>query len=165
MVKRYIDNNIAELNLGLLFIDECHLLDLECFSFLNKALESPLAPICVFASNRGMCEVRGTTIISPHGIPSDLLDRTLIVQTLSYSENEIAQILKARSEVEGVKLNDSALMKLARVGFETSLRYAMQLISVCGTIARAEDTEIEEKTVDEACNLFLDTKKAAAMLE
>ena len=107
-----------------------------------------------------MCEVRGTTIISPHGIPSDLLDRTLIVQTLSYSENEIAQILKARSEVEGVKLNDAALMKLARVGFETSLRYAMQLISVCGTIARAEDTEIEEKKVDEACSLFLDTKRA-----
>lgn len=81
VVQRYIQNGVAELNLGLLFIDECHLLDLECFSFLNKALESELAPICVFASNRGITKVRGTEIKSPHGIPSDLLDRMLIVQT------------------------------------------------------------------------------------
>lgn len=100
-------------------------MDLECFSYLNKALESPLAPICVFASNRGITNVRGTEIKSPHGIPSDLLDRMLIVQTTEYTEAEVGQILKARAEIEQVQLTDDALAKLAQTGVRTSLRYAM----------------------------------------
>ena len=54
------------------------MLDIECFTYLNKALESPLAPIVIFATNRGICTIRGTDTKSPHGIPIDLLDRLLI---------------------------------------------------------------------------------------
>ena len=35
-----------------LFIDEVHMLDIECFSFLNRALESDMAPILIMATNR-----------------------------------------------------------------------------------------------------------------
>ena len=34
------------------------MLDIECFTFLNRALESSLAPIVIFATNRGICQVR-----------------------------------------------------------------------------------------------------------
>ena len=51
------------------------MLDIECFTYLNRALESTLAPIVIFATNRGMCTVRGTDVVSPHGVPVDLLDR------------------------------------------------------------------------------------------
>lgn len=34
------------------------MLDIECFSYLNKALESSLAPIVVLATNRGVAPVR-----------------------------------------------------------------------------------------------------------
>ena len=153
------------MNLGLLFIDECHLLDLECFSFLNKALESELAPICVFASNRGITNVRGTEIKSPHGIPSDLLDRMLIVQTSPYLENEIRQILKLRAETEGVKLGDQALSKLSELGMKASLRYSMQLISCCSVLAEAKQCEIGPEVVDEVEELFLDVKKAMAIVK
>lgn len=57
VVNSYIDQGIAELIPGVLFIDEVHMLDLECFTFLNKALESTLAPIVVFATNRGNAQV------------------------------------------------------------------------------------------------------------
>lgn len=30
------------------------MLDIECFSFLNRALEDELAPLVIMASNRGM---------------------------------------------------------------------------------------------------------------
>jgi len=40
VVNKYIDHGIAELVPGVLFIDEVHMLDIECFSFLNRALES-----------------------------------------------------------------------------------------------------------------------------
>jgi hypothetical protein len=55
---RYIDQGVAELVPGVLFIDEVHMLDIECFTYLNRALESTLAPIVVFATNRGICTVR-----------------------------------------------------------------------------------------------------------
>lgn len=34
------------------------MLDMECFSYLNRALESSLSPIVIFATNRGICTVR-----------------------------------------------------------------------------------------------------------
>ena len=39
VVNRYIDQGIAELVPGVLFIDEVHMLDIECFTYLNRALE------------------------------------------------------------------------------------------------------------------------------
>ena len=58
MVNKYIDQGVAELIPGVLFIDEVHMLDIECFTYLNRALESSLAPIVVFATNRGICQVQ-----------------------------------------------------------------------------------------------------------
>lgn len=46
-----------------LFIDEVHMLDIECFSFLNRALESDMAPILIMATNRGI-----TTWVLPYCI-------------------------------------------------------------------------------------------------
>jgi RuvB-like protein 1 (pontin 52) len=52
------------------------MLDIECFTYLNALLESPMAPTVIFATNRGRSLVRGTTdIVAPHGVPVDLLDR------------------------------------------------------------------------------------------
>ena len=73
------------------------MLDIECFSFLNRALEDDLAPLVIMASNRGMARIRGTKIQSPHGLPVDLLDRVLIVSTKPYEEQDIQQIIQIRS--------------------------------------------------------------------
>lgn len=43
---------------GVLFIDEVHMLDIECFTYLHRALESTISPIVIFATNRGQCKVR-----------------------------------------------------------------------------------------------------------
>ena len=51
-----------------LFIDEVHMLDIECFSFLNRALENEMAPVLVMATNRGITRIRGTQYKSPHGM-------------------------------------------------------------------------------------------------
>ena len=110
---------------GVLFIDEVHMLDIECFTYLNRALESNLAPIVVFATNRGRCTIRGTEMQSPHGIPVDLLDRLLIIKTLPYSVNEIVTILAIRCSTEGIEIEEQALAHLATVGASTSLRYSV----------------------------------------
>lgn len=57
------------------------MLDIECFTYLNLLLESPMAPTVILATNRGRSLVRGTTdVYSAHGIPSDLLDRWAFAQ-------------------------------------------------------------------------------------
>jgi len=43
-----------------LFIDEVHMLDIECFAFINRAIESEAAPIVIMATNRGITKIRGT---------------------------------------------------------------------------------------------------------
>ena len=58
VVNKYIDQGIAELVPGVLFIDEVHMLDIECFTYLHRALESTIAPIVIFATNRGKCTIR-----------------------------------------------------------------------------------------------------------
>ena len=67
VVNKYIDHGIAELVPGVLFIDEVHMLDIECFTYLNRALE----------------------MRSPHGIPVDLLDRLLIIRLLPYGLDDM----------------------------------------------------------------------------
>merc|ERR1711879_423132 len=112
VVNRYIDQGIAELVPGVLFIDEVHMLDIECFTYLNRALESTLSPIIIFATNRGICTIRGTDIVSPHGMPVDLLDRLIIIRTLPYSVEEITQVVSIRSHTEGLDIEEAALALL-----------------------------------------------------
>ena len=58
MVNKYIEGGVAELVPGVLFIDEVHMLDIECFTYLNRALEATFAPVVIFATNRGVCKVK-----------------------------------------------------------------------------------------------------------
>lgn len=57
-VNKFIDQGTAELVPGVLFIDEVHMLDIECFTYLHRALESTIAPFVIFATNRGKCTIR-----------------------------------------------------------------------------------------------------------
>ena len=66
---------------------------------LNRALES-LAPIVIFATNRGICEIKGTDMSAPHGVPVDLLDRLVIIRTLPYAAEEMVKILAVRAAAE-----------------------------------------------------------------
>lgn len=102
------EENKADVIPGVLFIDEVHMLDIECFSFLNWALENEKAPIVILATNWGVTQIRGTNYKSPHGIPIDLLDWLVIIHTETYKEDELAEILQIRCEEEDVDMDDDA---------------------------------------------------------
>ncbi|NXQ18408.1 RUVB2 protein, partial [Peucedramus taeniatus] len=135
-VAEWREEGKAEVIPGVLFIDEVHMLDIESFSFLNRALESDMAPVLIMATNRGITRIRGTAHRSPHGLPLDLLDRLLIIATAPYGDKETRQILKIRCEEEDVEMTEDAYAVLTRIGLETSLRYAMQLITAASLVAR-----------------------------
>lgn len=142
------------------------MLDVECFSWLNRALESPLAPVVVLATNRGVCSVRGADgMLSPHGIPPDLLDRLLVVRTLPHAAEDILRILGIRARVESLSIDDDALAALAAVGERTSLRHAVQLLAPAAVLARADGREaVRRSDVDDAAGLFLSAPASAAVL-
>ncbi len=158
IVSGYIEDGVAELVPGVLFIDEVHMLDIECFAYLNRALESNLAPIVIFATNRGMTEVRGTDTLAPHGIPTDFLDRCMIVRTVPYSMEEMALIIQIRAKLEGVALkDDNAVAALVDVAARTSLRYATQLLTPTYILSSVKGQEqVTADDVKESDSLFYD---------
>ena len=163
MVNKYVSNGTAEVIPGVLFIDEVHMLDAECFAYLNRALESQLSPIVVFATNRGMTTVRGTEDLSPHGIPEDLLDRLLVICTKQYGKRELMEIINTRANNENVGLTEEALLALADLAIETSLRFALQMLVPTSLIAKSHGrNEIHSDDVKEGRELFSDAKSSAS---
>ncbi len=160
----------------MLFIDEVHMLDIECFSFLNRALENDLAPVVIVATNRGITTIRGTTYKSPHGIPIDLLDRSvtalcpllsaaagahlppspcrsmLIVSTEAYTPKEIKAILTIRFDC-------SAAHRLPRVVPFTAAAYL--LCVVCCPLCRCQEEDVEMS--DDAMNSLTEIGRTTSL--
>jgi RuvB-like protein 2 len=146
---------------GVLFIDEVHMLDIECFSFINRALEDEMAPIVIMASNRGTTRIRGTNYKSPHGLPLDFLDRVVIINTITYSPDEISKILSIRAQEEEVELSPDALALLTKIGQETGLRYASNLIMTSFLLAqKRKSSNVAVGDVERSFRLFYDSNRS-----
>lgn len=160
-VAEWKEEGKAEIVPGVLFIDEVHMLDIECFSYINRALEDELAPIVIMASNRGQTRIRGTNYRSPHGLPVDFLDRVVIVSTHAYQKEEIQQILSIRAQEEEVELTPDALLLLTKIGQETGIRYASNLITTSQLIsAKRKATQVSIDDVNRSFQLFFDSSRS-----
>ncbi len=165
-VKSLVEEGRAELVPGVLFIDETHLMDIELFAFMNRAMESDMAPIIILASNRGFAKIRGTDIVAPHGIPLDLLDRLLIITTEPYSREEIKTIIEIRAAESGIMLSREALEKLTEIGEKTSLRYAVQLLAPANEYAKLRKSgKVEINDVNRAAEIFADVTQSSEYLK
>lgn len=165
-VAEWKEEGKAEIIPGVLFIDEVHMLDIECFSFINRALEDEFAPIVIMATNRGISTTRGTNYKSPHGLPMDLLDRSIIIHTTSYNQEEIQKILLIRSQEEEIELTGDALALLTKIGKETSLRYASNLLSVSQQIAlKRRSNVVDLNDIKRGYMLFLDSDRSVQYLQ
>ncbi|TRY62133.1 hypothetical protein TCAL_06253 [Tigriopus californicus] len=164
-VSEWREEGKAEIAPGVLFVDEVHMLDMECFSYLNRALEDDMAPIVVMATNRGITRIRGTNYTSPHGIPIDLLDRMIIIPTSPYQEKELMEILKIRCEEEDCEMGEDAMKVLTRIAVEASLRYAIQLISVANLVCKKrKGTSISVDDIKRVYSLFIDEARSCQFL-
>ncbi len=165
-VKKLVDEGRGELIPGVLFIDDAHMLDLECFAFLAKVMESEFSPIIIMATNRGMTRIYGTDVEAPHGVPLDILDRLLIIPVKPYTRDEIREIVRIRSEEEEVNLSNEALELLADLGVKYSLRYAIQLLRPAGVMAAKKGrSEVRAEDVEEVSKLFIDTKRSIEFIK
>ncbi len=164
-VKKMVDEGKAFIHPGVLFIDDSHLLDLEAFSFLGRALESELVPIIILATNRGVTTIRGTDVKSPLGFPLDLIDRSVIIATETYDAESIREILRIRAREEKVSIENDALEKLTEIGASSSLRYAVQLLSLAAQNAKVlKHDSVKLEDVKRVDSLFMDTYEATEHL-
>merc|ERR1711959_268810 len=164
-VSEWREEGKAEIVPGVLFIDEVHMLDIECFSFLNRALEHDMAPVLVVATNRGITKIRGTDYESPHGLPVDLLDRLLIITTEPYNTDDIKKIVDIRAEEEDVEMTDEAKELLTKIGVESTLRYAIHLITVSNLVAlKRKAQEVDVQDIRKVYSLFVDVKRSTQFL-
>ena len=144
------------------------MLDLESFSYLTRALESHISPIVILASNRGLTEIRGATSTddtslppSAHGIPTDLLQRLLIIPTHPYAPDEIKLIVKKRADTEKLAVTEDALARVGEAGVRVSLRYALQLLTPASVLAKVGGRgEVGVSDVEECESLFLDVGRS-----
>lgn len=165
-VKEMVDQGKAFIHPGVLFIDDSHLLDLEAFSFLGRALESELVPIVILATNRGITKIRGTDVESPFGFPLDLIDRSVIIMTEEYDGESIKEILKIRAREEKVEISEEALDRLTELGAKSSLRYVVQLLSLASQNAATKHrSRVELEDVERVGKLFVDVSGAAEHLK
>lgn len=165
-VMEWREEGKAEINPGVLFVDEAHMLDIECFSYLNRALESEMAPVVIMATNRGITRIRGTNYRGPHGMPIDLLDRMIIIHTVPYTKSEVKEILKIRCEEEDCQLNAEALAVLTRIATTNSLRYAIQLITTANLVSkRRKGTDVNVEDVTKVFNMFLDESRSSKIMQ
>jgi len=167
-VKEMTIENRAKIVPGVLFIDECHMLDVEAFSFMNRAMESEYAPIIVLATNRGITEVRGSGgYKSAHGVPMDFLERTIIVHTNTYTDKEVRMIIRLRADSEGISniLEDGALALLSETAKRSSLRYALNILNIAATCRELRSSKtLGMEDVEKALRLFVDAKTSYQML-
>lgn len=165
-VAEWREEGRAEIVPGVLFIDEVHMLDIECYSFLNRALESDQAPVVIMATNRGITKIRGTNYVSPHGLPIDLLDRSLIITTTPYNDKELAKILETRCQEEDVELTEQGMKLLTKIAKECSLRYGIHLITTANLVAqKRKSAEVDVQDIRKVYGLFVDVKRSVQFLK
>ncbi len=160
-VRKLIEEGKAELVPGVLFIDDAHMLDIEAWAFLSRAMESELSPIIILATNRGLAKVRGTDEIAPHGVPLDMLDRLIIIRTRPYTEQEAKEIIRIRAREEKIDLTEDALEALTRIAIEHSLRYAIQLLAPAQVRAKELGKDkVDRDDVEYVKKLFMSVKES-----
>merc|ERR1712139_78192 len=129
-VAEWREEGKAEIVPGVLFIDEVHMLDIECFSFLNRALEADTAPIVIMATNRG-----------------------------------IRRIIDIRAEEEDVEMTDAAKDLLTKIGVESTLRYAIHLITVSNLVCmKRKGHEVDVQDIRKVYSLFVDVRRSTQFL-
>lgn len=100
---------------------------------------------------------RGTDdIVSPHGMPLDLLDRIMIIQTRSYIEEEMAQIIRIRAQTESIPITEESVNALAKIGSKTTLRWGLQLNSLLWVWVRGCSLSIDHRFImKEKASIYL----------
>merc|ERR1719451_291845 len=93
------------------------------------------------------------------------MDRMLIISTTPYTQKEIRKIIDIRAEEEDVEMTDDAKDLLCKIGVESTLRYAIHLITVSNLCAlKRKAQEVDVADIRKVYSLFVDVKRSTQFL-
>uniref|UniRef100_A0A0N4ZR72 RuvB-like helicase n=1 Tax=Parastrongyloides trichosuri TaxID=131310 RepID=A0A0N4ZR72_PARTI len=165
-VNEWKEEKKADVVPGVLFIDEAHTLDLECFSFINCCLETENAPILIMATNRRHGLVKGSNITAPHCLPTDLLDRCLIIRTNAYTRDEKLNIVKLKAKSDDIDVSGEGIDKLLRsICSKNTLRYVMNIVTLANQLSmKLKQEKLSKEAISRTFTLFVDPERSAHTL-
>merc|ERR1712046_359524 len=80
--------------------------------------------------------------------------------------DDIKKILQIRCEEEDVEMGEDALSLLTRIGQDTTLRYAIHMITAAHLVCtKRQGTEVTIEDIKKVYTLFMDLKRSVKMLE
>ena len=75
-------------------------------------------------------------------------------------------IIQIRAKTEKIQIDDEAISKLVEISADTSLRYALQLLTPSKILADVDSRELVTLfDVESASELFIDTKKSIEIIK
>ncbi|ORY46393.1 TIP49-domain-containing protein [Rhizoclosmatium globosum] len=155
-VAEWREEGKSEIVPGVLFIDEVHMLDMECFSFPQPRSSKTTWSSRHYGFQTVNHKHSWNKVPIPTRNPIDLLDRLLIIGTSPYSEAEIRQILSIRCEEEDVEMTEDAL----------DFAYSIHLITAAHLVARKRKAgEVDVDDIRRVYSLFLDEKRSVQYLK
>jgi RuvB-like protein 1 (pontin 52) len=133
LVSNYLVTKKAHILFGVLFIDEAHTLNFDDFCFLTKLLDSRFSPLILLSTNRS--NLINLKKISDLTIPSNFINRCLIIKTKIYKKNEMANIIALKAKNNRLVLTGNVIKKLGNISIFTSLRFSILLGLTSGLIS------------------------------
>ncbi|KAJ7507366.1 TIP49 C-terminus-domain-containing protein [Mycena galericulata] len=97
VVKGYVDQGVAKVVPGVVFIDDACTCSTSMLHYLNRVASGP---------DRHSCN-------EPRRLPLDLLDRYMLVKTEAYTREQVGKVIQLRANVEGLRLGPGVLDRLA----------------------------------------------------
>ncbi|OAG31798.1 RuvB-like protein 2 [Nematocida displodere] len=154
-MREWVEEGRGVLRSGVLFINESHMLDAECYSFLNLATELRITPLVVLSTSKEHGPIRGTEDRGRYAIPGDFLSRTLVIKTNPYSNQEMEEIVRNRAGEENVAMEEEGLGLLVELAIKYGIRYGFNLLSAADIIAQRTGRPVRKETIASLAELFV----------
>lgn len=147
-IKQWILEGKVEVERGILILENVHMLDKICISFLNRSAESSFFPIVIMTTNKNDTEL------------INLFNNAIKISTASLNKEKVEKILRNRIVTENIKISEEALIFLLNLSENTGPTYVLNILSLCKVQRLKNDTNISENDVKNVVGLFLDSKRA-----
>ena len=141
-IDSYVNNcNFAEVIYGVLLIEDANLLDIECFTYLNKIIDTGRGPTIILTSNN----IEESNDSLYFGIPRQFLQKCLIIP-INKSKNEF-EVIKRRLAKENLQISDNGLKALENLTLNFGITYTVNIIKMLKGLGESiTDKDIEKLT-------------------
>lgn len=144
-IDSYVNNcNFAEVIYGVLLIEDANLLDIECFTYLNKIIDTGRGPTIILTSNN----IEESNDSLYFGIPRQFLQKCLIIP-INKSKNEF-EVIKRRLAKENLQISDNGLKALENLTLNFGITYTVNIIKMLKGLGES----ITEKDIEKLTSIF-----------